>query len=89
MKISWNEEKNKLLQETRNVSFEQIEGKIYSGDFILVEHYQKERKNQFIIFVKIDNYINAVPCLVSAKEVFLKTIYESRKYNKKYNKYLK
>ena len=68
-----------LLKIARNFSFEQVEEKIYSGDFITVKHHQKECNNQSIILVKIDCYINALPCLISDKEIFLKTIYESRK----------
>lgn len=34
MKIEWNEEKNELLKETRNVSFEEVLEEISKGSFI-------------------------------------------------------
>ena len=79
MRIRWDEEKNNLLKETRNASFEQVVEEIAEG------RYTKPQANpahphQFITVVKINDY----PCVVPFVQEedggwFLKTIYQSRK----------
>jgi len=86
--ISWNEEKNKLLKKTRGVSFEQIKQVISKGQIldVLPHPNPKKYKNQKIMVVKINNYAYSVPFVESDNNIFLKTIYANRKYNKKYLK---
>ena len=88
MKINWNEGKNKLLKETRNVSFEQVEDEILNNRVLKdFKHPNQEKyKNQSIIIVEIDGYICQVPAVKTKDELFLKTIFKSRKYNKIYKK---
>ena len=58
--------------------------KILNRDIVdIIKHPKKN--NQFILIIEIDNYIYAVPFLFDEnKNIFLKTIYPSRKLNKKY-----
>lgn len=84
----WNREKNLLLKEDRDLSFEQIVLHIESGDLLdVVEHPNKEKfSHQKILIVKIEDYVIAVPFVENGKERFLKTIIPSRKLTKQYLK---
>lgn len=86
--VLWNEEKNKLLKENRRVSFEQIARAIAHKKVLdILPHPNKKRyKNQKIMLVNIKNYIYVVPFIEKEDALFLKTIYASRKYTKKYLK---
>lgn len=86
--IKFSYEKNLLLKETRNVSFEDVL-KAIEKNYILdnLEHRDKQkRSNQRILVVKIKNYIYAVPYVIDdqKKTIFLKTIYPSRVLTKRY-----
>ena len=85
---NWNTEKNLLLKEERNLSFEQIVSHIESGDLLdIVEHPNKEKfSHQKILIVRIEDYVIAVPFVENGKERFLKTIIPSRKLTKQYLK---
>ncbi len=79
-------EKNKLLKETRNISFEEVIA-LMDDEHVLdiVEHPNKEKYNNQKIFVmKIANYIYLVPFVKDGKKLFLKTIIPSRKAKKEY-----
>jgi hypothetical protein len=85
MTFNWNNDKNIWLQLNRNISFEQIVIAIESGDFLeIMKHPSLAYPNQFMILVKIDDYIYCVPAIANDNEFFLKTIYPSRKYTKKF-----
>jgi len=88
MRFVWNEDKNKVLKEQRNISFEQIVLSIENNQIVdAVEHPNKEKyKGQIYIMVNYDEYIYVVPATISnsGEECHLKTIYPSRKYTKKY-----
>lgn len=85
--IRFNEEKNQLLKSTRGVSFEEVLELINDGNILddLV-HHTPGRANQRIYLVKIEKHVYVVPYVVNLKkhEIFLKTIYPSRKYTKLY-----
>ena len=85
---NWNTEKNLLLKEERDLSFEQIVSHIENGDLLdIVEHPNKEKfSHQKILIVQIEDYVIAVPFVENGKERFLKTIIPSRKLTKKYLK---
>ncbi|MBL6972986.1 MAG: DUF4258 domain-containing protein [Sulfurimonas sp.] len=85
---NWNTEKNLLLKEERNLSFEQIVSHIESGDLLdIVEHPNKEKfSHQKILIVQVEDYVIAVPFVENGKERFLKTIIPSRKLTKQYLK---
>jgi len=82
----WDESKNSLLQQTRNIGFEDVVSAIKSkGVLADITHPNQERyPGQHILIIKINNYVYAVPYVPSKDSWFLKTIYPNRKYNKKY-----
>ena len=88
MLINWSKAKNEILKKTRNVSFEQAEEEILKGRIVnQFEHPNKEKyRNQIIFILEIDGYICQIPAVISSTEIFLKTIFKSRKYNKRCKK---
>lgn len=81
----YSREKDELLRKTRHIGFAQIIEQMECGNTIrVVDHPNQERyPGQSIISVEIDNYICAVPAVIRGEHVFLKTIYPSRKLNKR------
>ena len=87
MKVfNWDPQKNEQLKRARGVGFEDVVFHIEAGDELdVLEHPHPERyPNQKISVVQIDNYVYLVPFVESDTEVFLKTIYPSRKATKQY-----
>jgi uncharacterized DUF497 family protein len=88
MRFVWNEDKNKLLKQERNISFEQIVLSIENKQVVdVIENPNKEKyKGQIYIMVNYDEYIYVVPAYISdsGDECQLKTIYPSRKHTKTY-----
>ena len=86
MIFDWNEEKNKQLKSERNISFERVVIAIEEGDILdILEHPDKDKYlNQFLIIVEINSYAYVIPSLITDEYWFLKTIFPSRKYTKKY-----
>ncbi|MCL2519737.1 MAG: toxin [Spirochaetaceae bacterium] len=84
MYFRWNGEKEKTLNNTREISFEEIVKSINNGGLITTE-LNKLYSNQIIFVVRIKGYVYAVPAVPEGDNCyFLKTIYPSRKLNKKY-----
>lgn len=83
---SWNKEKNLLLKDTRDISFEQIVMHIEKGDLLdIIKHPNSEKyANQKILVINIDNYIYTVPCVINDNEWFFKTAMPNRQFTKKY-----
>jgi len=88
--IRYSLEKNRLLKEQKDVSFEDVLLSIENGNLLDdIEHPNKEKypnQNIFIILVKIKEYVYLVPYIEDETSIFLKTIISSRQMNKKYNK---
>ena len=86
--FSWNEEKNELLKEERQISFEDVVFYIAQGFLLdVLEHPNQEKYlGQKIFVVEIDEYAYLVPFVEDEHEIFLKTIIPSRKATKKYLK---
>lgn len=84
--IKWNPEKNRLLQEERNISFEDVVFHISVGGILdTFEHPNQERyPGQQIHVIEIEGYAYLVPFMESEGEVFLKTIVPSRKATQTY-----
>lgn len=84
--FDWSEEKNKLLLETRKISFEEIILAISSGKLLdVVEHPNKNKyPNQKMLIVEVKNYAYIVPLVEDNEKYFLKTIYPSREATKQY-----
>ncbi len=88
MQINWSEEKNRILKQTRNVSFEDVEYAILNDQIldIVPHHNQKRFSHQELMIVSIRNYTYYVPFVMNKEEIFLKNIIPSCKYHKKYGK---
>lgn len=86
--FSWNEEKNELLKEERQVSFEDAVFYIEQGFLldVLENPNQEKYKGQKIFVVQIEDYAYLIPFVEDEREIFLKTIIPSRKATKKYLK---
>jgi hypothetical protein len=74
-------EKNAWLIRERGISFEYIIALIGEGKLIQVlEHPNAERyPNQLLYEVNVDGYVFVVPVVVAGNQLFLKTIYPSRR----------
>ena len=90
MTFNWNDDKNQLLKRTRSISFEEIVVAIEEGRIMdVVKHQNSERyPNQRIYLIDYRDYIWAVPHVIDKEngEVFLKTIYPSRKLTKQFRR---
>jgi len=84
--FDWNEDKNRILKHTRNISFEEIVLDVESGAFLdVVEHHNKKKyPGQGMLIVDIQNYAYVVPFIEEDEIYFLKTIYPSRKATRNY-----
>lgn len=82
----WNDEKNKYLKITRNVSFEDVIEAIQNGRLlnIVAHHNQIRYPHQQIFIVAVANYAYLVPYVEDETNVFLKTIIPSRKATRDY-----
>ena len=88
MQIRWSYEKNSILKQTRNVSFEDVENAIMNDKVldIIPHHNQEKYPHQELMIIQIRNYTYYVPFVMNEEEIFLKNIIPSRKYHKIYNK---
>jgi uncharacterized DUF497 family protein len=88
MIYNWDREKNAKLIEERGISFEEIIFHISNGALIdVIENPNNEKyTNQFMFVIKIDDYVYLVPFVENEEEIFLKTIYPSRKATENYLK---
>jgi len=82
--IYWDDEKNNKLIAERGISFDEITEIILKEEYLdILENLQRE--NQMIFIVRIKDYAYVVPFIIDEDEnIFLKTAYPSRKFNKKY-----
>ena len=85
----FSDEKNELLKSTRGIGFEDVL-KFINEDQVLddLKHPDSKRSNQRVYLIKIEEYVYVVPYVInmSKQEIFLKTIYPSRRYTKLYLK---
>jgi hypothetical protein len=77
--VRWNLVKNKRLRQTRGVSFE----KLIQSKLVAVKHHPKKPLQDIMLFDH-KGYIWVVPFVSNDEEIFLKTLYPSRKYTKLY-----
>ncbi len=86
MRFTFKKEKDRFLKETRGIGFESIIKAILDGRLIRIINHPNRKKypNQFIFVIDINNYAYNIPFVLSNDGFFLKTIYPSRKYTKKY-----
>jgi uncharacterized DUF497 family protein len=86
MRFEWNSEKNELLKETRNVSFEEIATLLAAGKiWKVMDHPNPDvYPNQRVFLVPINHYIFFVPFVMEKDVIFLKTAFPHRKATKDY-----
>ena len=86
--FDWDENKNTLLKETRNISFEEIVFAIENGGLIDRKTHPNKKKypNQKILIVEFGEFVYVVPFVEDSEKYFLKTIYPSRKAYEEYKK---
>jgi hypothetical protein len=77
----WSEEKNAWLKEVRGLCFEEVVMAIANGDLIdIVENASSAHSDQRCFVVLLDDYPHVVPFVESRDQIFLKTIFPSRRY---------
>lgn len=88
--INFNEEKNQLLKVARKVSFDEVVNALEEGRLIAhLEHFKKKKyPNQYLLLIEVVGYIYVVPYIKDDKnkELYLKTVYPSRKLTKIYRR---
>ena len=81
--VRWSDEKNAILKRERGIGFEVIESLIEDGEILdIIAH--PTRPHQKLFLFEIEDYVISVPCVETEDEIFLKTLFKSRKLNKKY-----
>ena len=75
--IRWDIFKNDKLKRERGTSFEEI---IQAKLLVIKDH--PNRAHQNILLFEHKNYVWVVPYVVNKEEIFLKTLFPSRKYTK-------
>lgn len=78
--LRWSLQKSAELKKQRGVSFEEI----IQSRLVAVKRHPK-RSHQRIMLFEYKEYIWVVPCIVEEDEIFLKTLFPSRKYTKIYH----
>lgn len=79
--IKWSLLKNERLKKVRGVSFEEI----LLAKLIAIHHHP-DKEHQNIMLFKYQDYIWVVPYVADGADIFLKTLYPSRKYTKLYKR---
>lgn len=84
--IEWDDEKNRKLQSERGIGFEDVLEAIETGRILADEAHPNPEGygHQRILVVEIDGYACVVPYVQQGNRRFLKTIYRSRVYQRKY-----
>jgi len=82
----WAEDKNNELLKKRGIGFEEIVSRIETGNVVEIKEHPNKLKypTQSIYVVKTDKYIYLVPFVKNGKEIFLKTIFPTRKAKREY-----
>lgn len=85
--LQWNEAKNLQLKARHGIGFDEIYVALEEGDLLdKIPHPNQERyPNQQILVIKVISYVFLVPCVEDEEKIFLKTLYPSRKFTKKYS----
>jgi hypothetical protein len=77
--LRWDTNKNRKLKEERGVSFDEI----IQDRFVATKEHPA-RGNQKLMLFERGGYIWVVPYVVKGDEIFLKTLFPSRKYTKEW-----
>ena len=79
--IRWDEAKNVILKRERGIGFEAIYALIEDGQIADIRNNLNYPNQKYYFFV-IRDYVYCVPFVETDNEIFLKTIFPSRKYTK-------
>jgi len=84
--IIWDHEKNNWLRSNRDVCFEDVLWYLQNDMIldVLPNPNQERYPNQHMLIIDIDNYVYVVPFEEHDAEIYLKTIFPSRKYTRIY-----
>ena len=84
--FDWDTNKNLMLMEHREISFDEIVEAISTGNLLVdVPHHRGGFEHQRIFIVRVRSYAYVVPYVTQEDGTrFLKTIYPSRRATKKY-----
>ncbi len=83
-----NKDKNEWLKKNRNISFEEVVSIIISGDglmWVIPNPNQNKYPGQEAYLVMIEGYMHIVPFEKTWNDIYLKTIFPSRKAKKLYS----
>ena len=83
--FDWSDEKNKLLKDARDISFEDVVLSLSAGK-LLDKIKSPTHANKECYVLEINDYVYIVPFVQDDEKIFLKTIYPSRKHTKYYLK---
>lgn len=84
MKVIYDAKKADKLQKERDIDLEEVAVLISRKEYLDVIPHGTNAK-QRILVVDYKGYIHAIPCLLEGQDgVVIKTMYKSRKLNKKY-----
>lgn len=77
----WSADKNEILKETRNISFEEVVLHMERGGLLdILEHPNQQRyAGQRIFVVEVGGYAYLVPFVESDTDIFLKTVIPNHK----------
>ncbi|MEM6405550.1 MAG: DUF4258 domain-containing protein [Pseudomonadota bacterium] len=83
--IVWDEAKAAAIKanHARNIIFERCVIAIENGD-ILDDRENPVRDGQRILVLEIDDYAYVIPYVEDQENIYLKTVYPSRKYTRKF-----
>ena len=79
--LKWSLLKSERLKRTRGMSFEEIT----KARLVKIKEHPNKAGQRLMLF-ESKGYIWVVPCVVTANEIFLKTLYPSRKYTKMFKR---
>ena len=79
--MRWDPGKSERLKRLRGVSFEEL---VLAELVCILAH--ASRDNQKLMLFRYQEYIWVAPCVVSGEDVFLKTLFPSRKYTKMFER---
>jgi len=82
---SFSDEKNAFLKAERGIGFDDVIFCIENGYVLdVIKNASEKYAHQVMYIVEINNYVYVVPCVKNKGGLFLKTIYPSRVFTKKY-----
>ena len=82
--IDWNKEKSERLLSERGIDMERIASAIKMGNYkTAVVPNQDDHPDQEMFLIEIDDYIHCAPFIKTGEKIFIKTVFRSRKLQKR------